>query len=190
MKKLLSAILVVMLLVVSVIGVNAAGDINDDEQRILDLLSTKVEAGESHVEIPKEYIAQAKAHFMTIDVTAEQAEEIVAILEEGIETGRAALEDAEHHGKHIVSLKEFAKEEKEHILECGQKACEVIDSTLTYIPSDNHVEIVANETGKTIFVDEAIVKNTGADSVAPLFAVAGAIVVLMVAAFVIKRREA
>lgn len=190
MKKLLSAILVVMLLVVSVIGVSAAGDINDDEQRILDLLSTKVEAGESHVEIPKEYIAQAKAHFMTIDVTTEQAEEIVTILEEGIETGRAALEDAEHHGKHIVSLKEFAKEEKEHILECGQKACEVIDSTLTYIPSDNHVEIVANETGKTIFVDEAIVKNTGADSVAPLFAVAGAIVVLMVAAFVIKRREA
>ena len=127
---------------------------------------------------------------MTIDVTTEQAEEIAAILEEGIETGRAALEDAEHHGKHIVSLKEFAKEEKEHILECGQKACEVIDSTLTYIPSDNHVEIVANETGKTIFVDEAVVKNTGADSVAPLFAVAGAIVVLMVAAFVIKRREA
>jgi len=190
MKKLLSAVLVIMLVMISVFSVSAAGDINDKEQEILDLLSTKVEVGESHAEIPAEYIAQAKSYFMTIDVTEQQADEIIAILKDGIETGKKALEDAEHHGKHIVSLKDFTQAEKEHILECGQKACAVIDSTLTYIPADNHVEIVANDTGKTIFVDEAIVKSTGADSVAPLCAVAGAIVVLMVAAFVIKRREA
>lgn len=190
MKKLLSAVLVVMLLVVSVFSVSAAGDINDNEQKILDLLATKVEVGESHAEIPAEYIAQAKSYFMTLDVNKTQADEIIAILKEGIETGKKALEDAEHHGKHIVSLKDFTQAEKEHILECGQEACEVIDLTLTYIPADNHVEIVANETGKTVFVDDAVIKTTGADSLAPLFVVAGAIVVLMVAAFVIKRREA
>ena len=190
MKKLLSAVLVVMLLVVSALGVNAAGDINNYEQKILELLSTKIEVGESHAEIPAEYIAQAKSYFMTLDVSEEQSKEIVAILEEGLETGKKALEDAEHHGKHIVSLKDFTKEEKEHILECGQEACEVIELSLTYIPADNHVEIVEKETQKTVFVDDAVIKTTGADSLAPLFVVAGMVVVLMVAAFVIKRREA
>ena len=95
MKKLLSAVLVIMLLAMSVIGVSAAGDLNAYEQQILDLLATKIEVGESHAEIPAEYIAQAKNYFMTLDVTEQQSKEIIAILEEGIETGKKALEDAE-----------------------------------------------------------------------------------------------
>ena len=77
MKKLLSAVLVVMLLVMSVFSVSAAGDINDYEQKILELLATKVEVGQSHAEIPAEYIAQAKSYFMTLDVTQPQSEEII-----------------------------------------------------------------------------------------------------------------
>ncbi len=190
MKKLLSAVLVIMLVMISVFSVSAAGDINDNEQEILDLLSTKVEVGESHAEIPAEYIAQAKSYFMTIDISDTQADEIIAILKDGIETGKKALEDAEHHGKHIISLKDFTQAEKEHILECGQKACEVIDLTLTYVPADNHVEIVENSTGKPVFVDDAIIKTTGSDSVLPLAIVGASVVILMVAAFVIKKREA
>ena len=190
MKKLLSAVLVVMLLVMSVFSVSAAGDINDNEKAILDVLATKVEVGQSHAEIPDEYIAQAKSYFMTIDVTKPQADEIIAILNEGIETGKKALEDAEHHGKHIVSLKDFTQAEKEHILECGQEACEVINMTLTYIPADNHVEIVDNATQKVVFIDDAIIKTTGAENTLPLVLTLGAVVVLVAAAFVLKKREA
>lgn len=190
MKKLLSAVLVVMLLVMSVFSVSAAGDINDYEQKILDLLSTKVEVGQSHAEIPAEYIAQAKSYFMTLDITQPQSEEIIKILTDGIETGKKALEDAEHHGKHIVSLKDFEQAEKEHILECGQEACEVINLTLTYVPADNHVEIVENATQKMVFVDDAIIKTTGSDSVLPIALTIGSVVILMAVAFVFKKREA
>lgn len=189
MKKLLSAVLVIMLLAMSVIGVSAAGDLNAYEQQILDLLATKIEVGESHAEIPAEYIAQAKNYFMTLDVTEQQSKEIIAILEEGIETGKKALEDAEHHGKHIVNIKDFDQADKEHILECGEEACEVIDLTLTYVPADNHVVIV-DDANKPVFKDEPIVKTTGSESVLPLAIAAGAIVVLMASAFVIKKREA
>lgn len=190
MKKLLSVVLAIMMLVICTFGASAAGDINANEQKILDLLSTKIDVGGSHAEIPAEYINQAKAYFMTIDIKDDEAEQIVAVLNEGIATGTAALKDAEAHGKHIVSLADFSKEDKEHILACGQTACAVIDLTLTYVPADNHVEIVDNKTGKIVFIDDAIVKITGSNMLVPFAVVAGAIVLLVVAAFAIKRREA
>ena len=82
MKKLLSVILAIMMLVICTFGASAAGDINANEQKILDLLSTKIDVGGSHAEIPAEYINQAKAYFMTIDIEDDEAEQKQAFFEE------------------------------------------------------------------------------------------------------------
>ena len=190
MKKLLSAILVVLILSASlVVSVSAAGDINSAEKAILDLLDKHVVAGESHVEIPPEYLNQAKAYFMTVDITEEQSKEVIANLNDGIELATKALNDAKKDGKTITNLKQLPQDIREAILEDGQKACAAVELNLTYVPSKHNVLIKEQATGKTVFEDTAAIKVTGANY-APLAVVLGVLALTVSAAFVLRKREA
>ena len=190
MKKLLSAILVVLILSASlVVSVSAAGDINSAEQAILDLLDKHVVVGDSHVEIPTEYINQAKAYFMTVDITEAQSKEVIANLNDGIALATKALNDAKKEGKTITNLKQLPHNIREAILEDGQKACAAVELNLTYVPSKHNVLIKEQATGKTVFEDTAAIKVTGANY-APLAVVLGALALTVSAAFVLRKREA
>ena len=80
---------------------------------------------------------------------------------------------------------------KEEILELGQKACEVVDLTLTYDSTKTTVVItkVDSATGNPVevFDSEPIIKTTGA-SVSVIVVTAAALAVIMVAAFVLSKK--
>ncbi len=185
MKKII-AILTLVILVASMfaVGVNAAGAINANEQRVLDKLSTTVTANGKKYEIPKNYVNQAKNYFLTIDMTKAQADEIMGYLAEG--EALVKKEDAKLTTS-IVNLDSFNYSVKKEILELGKKACKVVGLTLTY--DGTYVKIVEDKTGKVAFIDEPIIKVTGANVSATAAVVVSAMVVLSFAAlaFVAKK---
>lgn len=185
MKKIL-AILTVLVLVASVftMGVSAAGAINANEQKVLDKLSETYTTKGKTYEIPDNYVNQAKNYFLTIDMTEAQANEIMGYLKEG--EALVKSEDAKIT-TNIVNFDTFKYPVKKEILELGKKACKVVDLTLTY--DGTYVKIVEDKTGKVAFIDEPIIKVTGAEaSVAPAVVIS-AIVILSFAAvmFVAKK---
>ena len=159
MKRIL-AILTLVIIVASMfaVGVNAAGAINANEQKILDKLSETYKVNSKTYSIPKNYVNQAKNYFLTIDMTEAQAKEILGYLNEGealVKKEEAKLTT------NVVNFDTFKYSIKKEILELGKKACKVVDLTLTY--DGTYVKIVEDKTGKVAFIDEPIIKVTGAN---------------------------
>lgn len=186
MKKIL-AILTLIILVASIfaVGVNAAGAINANEQKVLDKLSENVTANGKTFSIPKNYINQAKNYFLTIDMTDAQVKEIIGYLDEGEALVR---KEEEKLTTNIVNFETFEYSVKKEILELGKKACEVVDLTLTY--DGAHVEIVEDKTGKVSFVDEPIVKVTGANVTATAAIAVSVVVLALFGAMIIISKKA
>ena len=185
MKKIL-AILTLVIIVASMfaVGVYAAGAINAYEQKILDKLSEDVTANGKTFSIPKNYINQAKNYFLTIDMTEVQAEEITGYLDEG---EALIKKEEEKLTTNIVNFVTFKLSVKTEILELGKEACKGVDLTLTY--DGAHVEIVDDKTGKVSFVDEPIVKVTGANVTATAaIAVSVMILALFGATIIISKK--
>ena len=187
MKKIFAILLALLVLIVPCcIGASAAGAINAEEQRILDFLDQYIQLGKTKYHIPDEYIAQAKNHFLTADITKTEADEIIDFIDEGIEILKHdATPDEEFH------MEVLPVAHKEKILELGQKACEVVDLTLTYDSTETTVVITKIDpaTGNPveIFDDEPIVKTTGGEVNAIVISSA-ILAVVMVAAFVISKK--
>lgn len=187
MKKLLAIFFAVLLIAVPCcVGASAAGAINADEQRILDTLDQYVQLGKTNYHIPDEYIAQAKNHFLTIDITKTQADEIIGYINEGAELlKKDATPDEEFHMEVLPAA------DKEKILKLGQDACAVVDLTLTYDAADEHVVITkidaATSAPVEVFNSEPIIKTTGAE-VNVIVITAAALAVIMVAAFVVSKK--
>ena len=185
MKKLLAIFFALLLIAVPCcIGVSAAGAINADEQKILDTLDQYIQLGTTKYHIPDEYIAQAKNHFLTIDITKDQADEIIGYINEGTEILKHdATPNEEFHMEVLPSA------HKEELLALGQAACEVVDLTLTYDVDDTHV-VITDNSGNTpvdVFDSKPIIKTTGAE-VSAIVVTAAALAVVMVAAFVISKK--
>lgn len=82
MKKFAAVLLAMILVVALAVSVSAAG-INESEQKVLDELSSKVEIGNGYYMIPTEYVNQAENYFNTIDMTPQQADEIIGYIQQG-----------------------------------------------------------------------------------------------------------
>ena len=82
MKKL-SAMLVAFILVAATAFTAFAAGINDSEQAVLNELKTSVKMNGSEMVIPSEFVNQAENYFNTIDMTADESSQIVAILKKG-----------------------------------------------------------------------------------------------------------
>lgn len=185
MKKIL-AILTMVVLIASVfaLGVNAAGAINANEQKVLDKLSSTVTANGKTFEIPKTYVNQAKNYFLTIDMTDAQANEIMGYLAEG----EALVKQEEAKlTTNIVNMDTFKYTVKKEILNLGKKACKVIGLTLTY--DGTYVKIVEDATGNIAFIDEPIIKVTGAEASNTAAIVISVMVVLAFAAAVVIAKK-
>ncbi len=190
MKKIIVSLLsVVLLLTLTVLSVSAAGDINANEQRVLNKLTTVVQVGQSKIIIPTSYINQARNYFMTIDMSEAEADEIVKILDQGIAVGRAELEAAGKNGRILNNVNQMPYASKAKILSLGQQACAVINLTLTYVPENNTVVITENATGKVVFDATPALKTTGGNgSLVPLYVAAGVLVLAVAGAIVYKKR--
>ena len=187
MKKLLAVFFALLLIAIPCcVGASAAGAINANEQKVLDTLDQYVQLGKTKYHIPDEYIAQAKNHFLTVDVSETQANKIIGFINDGIAIlKKDARPDEEFH----MSILPAA--DKQAILKAGQDACAVIDLTLTYDAATEKVVITktdaATGTPTQVFNSEPIIKTTGAE-VNAIVIVSAALAVVMVAAFVISKK--
>lgn len=133
MKKFISLALVLLLAVATAVPVFAAGGINENEQRVLDVLSQTVRIGDTDFIIPVDYVNQAENYFNTIDMTAAQADEIIGHVNDGkqyfLNTG-------------ATDFKGLTYEDKLQIISYGQAAVAVLGMTLTADFADNTVTIV------------------------------------------------
>ena len=78
MKKVASIFVALLLVAVSVVSAFAA-DINANEKKVLDELKTSVKMQGKDMYWPESFVNQAENYFNTIDLTAEQADEIVTV---------------------------------------------------------------------------------------------------------------
>jgi hypothetical protein len=82
MKKL-SAIFVALLLVAATAMTAFAAGINENEQKVLDAIKGSVKIKGVEMVWPDAYVNQAENYFNTIDMTSEQADKIIAVINEG-----------------------------------------------------------------------------------------------------------
>ena len=82
MKKISAIIVALLIVAISAVTAFAAG-INDNEQKVLDELKTSVEMQGVEMNWPAAYVNQAENYFNTIDMTSDQAEQIIAVIRSG-----------------------------------------------------------------------------------------------------------
>ncbi|HIR02965.1 MAG: hypothetical protein U0M23_01960 [Acutalibacteraceae bacterium] len=146
MKKFAAVLLAMILVVALAVSVSAAG-INESEQKVLDELSSKVEIGNGYYMIPTEYVNQAENYFNTIDMTPQQADEIIGYIQQG---EKIMIDNA------ATSFNMLTYEQKIEIMELGQKAVGVLGMTLTVQPKTNIVTIL-DPNGNVAFLAEALI---------------------------------
>lgn len=180
-KVLSSALLATAVAVTATVGASAAG-INAAEQKILDELHTTVSLNGVAKSIPASYINQAENYFNTVDITDEQATQVVA----GIEDSKAYIESTG-----VAHMKDLSSDQIDTLVGKVNAALSPVSLTLQYTKSTGAVSIV-DSSGNVVFSTTAAavsggssnpIKTTGADfSVPGVVAVAGVGVLLVSAA--------
>ena len=201
MKKL-SAIFVALLLVaVSAVSAFAAG-INDNEQKVLDELKTSVKMQGTEMYLPEAYVNQAENFFNTIDMTADQADQILAV----IKTGKTQLE-----ATGAKNIGDCTTAQKKELMTTVRNVMAPVNGTASYDKTTGEITL-KSESGEVIFkavptlvekggnsgkdvngktTDGGVVKTTGASANVMTFVIIGAAAVLVIAGgafFVIKER--
>lgn len=182
MKKLSTMIIAVILVAVSAVSVFAAG-INSNEQAVLDELKTSVTMKGGEMIIPAEYVNQAENYFNTIEMTAEQSADIIAIIKDG----KSFLEKS---GASNIADLSFAQ--KQTLLSYGEKAVAVLGMTMSYDKTSKSLTISAPDgsvaftavpklTASGQITNDDVIKTTGANANFIGFVVLGAVAVLFVA---------
>ena len=180
--KRLSAILVALVLAATTAVTAFAAGINSNEQAVLDELKTSVTMSGEEMLIPTEFVNQVENHFNTIDLTAEEKDDILAIIKEG----KTFLANS---GASNISDLSFAQ--KQELLAYGEKAVAVLDMTMSYDKSTGKLSIYDPD-GNVVFsavpyltqdgqVAENPIKTTGAESNNFGFIALGATAILLVA---------
>lgn len=204
MKKVSAIFISLLLVAVTAISAFAAeSGINDNENKVLDALQTTVTMSDGVMEIPDAYVNQAENYFNTIDMTAQEADDIVSIINEG----KSFLEKSG-----AANIKDLTFDQKKELLAIGKRAVGVIGMTMSYdfttkeltiLTPDNEVafkavpylSVVKSSSGGTSVVvkDDSIIKTTGADSISFAgFAVVGAVLVVVTAGsafFLLKNKK-
>lgn len=201
MKKLSTMIIAIVLVAVSAVSVFAAG-INSNEQAVLDELKTSVAMKDGEMYISAEFINQAENYFNTIDMTADESKEIIAIIKEG----KTFLQNTG-----AANIADLTFSQKQTLLSYGEKVVGVLGMTMSYDKSTQTLAIYATD-GSTAFSavpaltkaasgsttggsttgsstgsttnkvgDNNVIKTTGADANFIGFVVLGAVAVALVA---------
>ena len=152
MKKISAVIAALLIVVISAVTAFAAG-INDNEQKVLDELKTSVEMQGMEMYWPRTYVNQAENYFNTIDMTADQAEQIIAV----IRSGKNQLEST--GAKNIA---ECTAEQKKELMSTLTKVMEPVNGTASFDNISGEVTLKA-ENGEVIFkaVPTLVAKDGG-----------------------------
>lgn len=182
MKKL-SAMLVALILVAATAFTAFAAGINDSEQAVLDELKTSVKMNGSEMTIPSEFVNQAENYFNTIDMTADESSQIIAVLKKG----ESFLENS---GASNIADLTFAQ--KQTLLAYGKEGVGVLGMTMSYDTSTKTLTIY-DTNGKVAFSavptltktgavkDNNAIKTTGAEANFGGVAAVSAVALIMVA---------
>ncbi len=139
--KIISTGLFVALVAVSVSSSVFAAGINAAEQSILDELKTSVTMCGVEKTLPVSYINQAENYFNTIEITDEQATQIIA----GIEDAKSYLESTGSK-----DFKSLTIEQVDTFVSKCQSAVSVINLTLSFEKSTGSVS-VTDSNGNSVF---------------------------------------
>ncbi len=152
MKKISVVIAALLIVAISAVTAFAAG-INDSEQKVLDELKTSVEMQGTEMYWPRTYVNQAENYFNTIDMTADQAEQIIAV----IRSGKNQLEST--GAKNIA---ECTAEQKKELMSTLTKVMEPVNGTASFDNISGEVALKA-ENGEVIFkaVPTLVAKDGG-----------------------------
>lgn len=173
MKKLISMLAVLALVTVSAVSVCAAG-INSSEKKVLDYIETGVEVNGQTVTVPDNYMVQAENYLNTIDLTEDQANQIIA-----------AVDKAKAYVKKysITTFDGLSRTHKEALLSFAQEAASVVGLKVTIVNGNNVV--ITDSNGTTVATFEAAIKVTGGQADFTNAAVIGVVIlgILGAAAF-------
>ena len=152
MKKISAIIVALLIVAISAVTAFAAG-INDNEQKVLDELKTSVEMQGVEMNWPAAYVNQAENYFNTIDMTSDQAEQIIAV----IRSGKNQLEST--GAKNIA---ECTAEQKKELMSTLTKVMEPVNGTASFDNISGEVTLKA-ENGEVIFkaVPTLVAKDGG-----------------------------
>lgn len=187
--KVLSAGVLSAAVAVSVSSAAFAAGINDAEQKILDELHTTVTMNGVEKTLPAAYINQAENYLNTVEITDEEADQIIS----GIEDTKSYLTSTG-----ASSFKSLTSSQVDTFVSKCQNTVPVIGLTLSFTKSTGAVSIVDNS-GNTVFSskvssfneDNNVIKSTGADFNIPgIITVAGTGILLISAAGVYLFRNA
>ncbi len=186
MKRVFASIMCILLISLMVVSASAAG-INENEQRVMDVLKSEVDLGQSGATyiIPENYINQAENFFLGYEMTAAQADEIIGYVQKAIDVVKSRTDMVSGD---VFNLDRLPYADKKAILNYGQLACKVVGLTLIY-DGTNVVITDENDNGKLYFSSEPIIKVTGAQAVVIYVAAAIAAVLLVAGITVIVRRR-
>ena len=202
MKKISAIIVALLIVAISAVTAFAAG-INDNEQKVLDELKTSVEMQGVEMNWPAAYVNQAENYFNTIDMTSDQAEQIIAV----IRGGKTQLEST--GAKNIA---ECTAEQKKELMSSLTKVMEPVNGTASFDNVSGEVALksesgevifkavptlVAKDGGKSVDVngkttDGGVIKITGASADMLSFILIGAAAVSVIAGgvfFAVRKRR-
>ena len=155
MRRIFAFIVALLVAAVSAVTAFAAG-INENERKVLDELKTSVEMQGTEMYWPRTYVNQAENYFNTIDMTADQAEQIVAV----IRSGKNQLEST--GAKNIA---ECTAEQKKELMSTLTKVMEPVNGTASFDNISGEVALKA-ENGEVIFkAVPTLISKDGAKSV-------------------------
>lgn len=173
MKKFLSMITVLALVAVTAVSVCAAG-INSSEKRVLDHIQAGVDVNGANATVPDNYMVEAENYLNTIDLTEEQADQIIA----AVDKAKAYVKEYS-----ITTFDGLSRTHKEALLSFAQEAAAVVGLKVTIV-NGNQV-IITDANGTTVATFEAAIKVTGGQADFTRAAVIGIVIlgVLGAAAF-------
>lgn len=144
MKKILKVLSVGLLsaaVALSASSVAFAAGINEAEQKILDELHTTVTMNGVEKTLPADYINQAENYFNTVDITEEEANQVIS----GIEDAKTYLTSTG-----ASSFSALSTEQVDTFVSKCQSAVAPVNLTLSYTKSNKNVSIV-DSNGSTVF---------------------------------------
>lgn len=154
MKKLVSAVSVILIIFASFITAFAAG-INANEQSVLAQMRTPANMNGNMVYVPSSYVNQAEAHFNTIDMTSAQAGKINSLISQG----RSFLE-----GTGKSSFDKLTGSEKKTLANYASQAAAVLNLSAAAGSDGSQVKVI-DKSGNVIIDDSGmVIKTTGAEN--------------------------
>lgn len=191
MKKLSAIIAALLVVAVSAFTAFAAG-VNDYERKVLDELKTSVEMQGNDMYWPVAFVNQAENYFNTIDMTADQADQIISV----IRSGKTQLE-----ATGAKNIADCTAAQKRELMTTLADVVAPVKGTASYDKTSGEVTLKSGN-GEVIFkavptlvekgsnmgkgingktTDGGVVKTTGASAGTMTFVVIGAVTVLVIA---------